>query len=109
MSFSLPPIVKLAERLLVDIEQAVRSFARYHKYAIGADLRREAMKVVRYTHRAWRQRAAQLDWTRRVVKVVRKLHAGKVTAHWLWVALSRVAAGEDVEQVMRDYGWERKP
>lgn len=27
--------------------------------------------------------------------------------HWLWVALSRVAAGQDVEQVMRDYGWER--
>lgn len=38
-----------------------------------------------------------------------KLHANKATAHWLWVALSRVAAGEDVEQVMRDYGWERKP
>lgn len=36
-----------------------------------------------------------------------KLHAGKATAHWLWVALSRVAAGEDVEQVMRDYGWEK--
>lgn len=73
MSFSLPPIVKLAERLLVDIEQAVRGFARYHKYAIGADLRREAMKVVRLTHRAWRQRNAQLDWTRRLVKAVDNL------------------------------------
>lgn len=38
-----------------------------------------------------------------------KLHANKATAHWLWVALSRAAAGEDVEQVMRDYGWVRKP
>lgn len=44
---------------------------------------------------------------REVVATVTKLHKGKVFAHWLWVALSRVAAGEDVEQVMRDYGWER--
>lgn len=28
--------------------------------------------------------------------------------HWLWVALSRVAAGEPVYQVMRDYGWVRE-
>lgn len=49
---------------------------------------------------------------REVVATVTKLHKGKVFAHWLWVALSRVAAGEDVEpvdDVMRDYGWERKP
>lgn len=45
--------------------------------------------------------------SRRIVEIVTKLHAGKATAHWLWVALSRVAAGEDVEQVMRDYGWEK--
>lgn len=43
--------------------------------------------------------------SRRIVEVVRKLHAGKVTPHWLWVALCRVAAGEPVDQVMRDYGW----
>lgn len=39
MTFALPPIAKLAERLQLDIEQAVRGFPRFHKYALGADLR----------------------------------------------------------------------
>ncbi|TAA42509.1 four helix bundle protein [Pseudoxanthomonas winnipegensis] len=66
--FQLPPIVKTAERLLVDIEQAVRRFPRYHRYQIGADLRRQAMAVYRDADRAWRdrqhqaERVAQLVW-----------------------------------------------
>jgi hypothetical protein len=36
VSFTLPPVVKQAERLLVEIELAVRRFPRYHKYALGA-------------------------------------------------------------------------
>lgn len=39
MSFSLPPIVKAAERLLLEIELAVRRFPRYHKYTHGTHLR----------------------------------------------------------------------
>lgn len=46
--------------------------------------------------------------SRRIVEIVTKLHAGRTTAHWLWVALSRVAAGEPVDEVMRDYGWVRE-
>ena len=42
MSFSLPPIVKAAERLLLEIEQAVRRFPRYHKYTHGTRLREQA-------------------------------------------------------------------
>src|SRR6185437_6638431 len=70
MSFSLPPIVKLAERLLVDIEQAVRRFARFHKYSFGADLRAQAMKVARLAHRAWRDRARQAEWVGQLVWAV---------------------------------------
>ncbi len=54
MTFQLPPIVKLAERILLDIEQAVRRFPRYHRYSVGADLRSQAMEVARLGHRAWR-------------------------------------------------------
>jgi ParB family chromosome partitioning protein len=35
MVHQLPPIVKLSERLLREIELAVRQFARYHKYTLG--------------------------------------------------------------------------
>ena len=56
----LPPIVKLAERVLLDIEKAVRRFPRYHRYTLGADLRREATAVFRCAHRAWRDRNYKL-------------------------------------------------
>ncbi len=63
MSFELPPIVRLAERLLLEIELAVRAFPRYHKYAVGAELREQARNAARLTHRAWRDRARQAEWT----------------------------------------------
>ncbi|MGE4072704.1 MAG: four helix bundle protein [Lysobacterales bacterium] len=63
----LPPITKIAERLLCDIEQAVRGFARYHKYSLGSDLRAQAMTVVRTCHRAWRERARQAHWINELV------------------------------------------
>jgi uncharacterized membrane-anchored protein YjiN (DUF445 family) len=54
MSIDAPPIVKLTETVLVEVELAVRSFPRYHKYSVGADLRRDAREVARAAIRAWR-------------------------------------------------------
>ena len=62
MSYQVPPIVRLAQRLQVDIENAVRRFARYHKYTLGTDLRASAMQVALFANRAWRDRARQLAW-----------------------------------------------
>jgi hypothetical protein len=67
MSFALPPIAKAAERLQLEIEQAVRAFPRYHKYALGSDLREQARTVVRLCHRAWRDRPRQRHWTEQLV------------------------------------------
>ncbi len=67
MAFDLPPIAKTAERLLVEIEQAVRAFPRYHKYAIGQDLRTQAMAIARLCNRAWRDRPRQLHWTDQLI------------------------------------------
>ena len=47
-----PPLYRQAQRLLLLIEEAVRQFSRYHKYTIGSDLRRDAKRVMRLTHRA---------------------------------------------------------
>ncbi|MEN6538887.1 MAG: four helix bundle protein [Mizugakiibacter sp.] len=73
MAFDLPPIAKAAERLLVEIEQAVRAFPRCHKYVIGKDLREQAMLVVRLCHRAWRDRSQQARWTAELVWAIDEL------------------------------------
>jgi len=46
------PIWRDANRLLLEIERAVRQFPRYHKYTVGADLRRQSMYVCRMLVRA---------------------------------------------------------
>jgi hypothetical protein len=46
------PLWRDALQLAVLIEEAVRGVPRYHKYAIGADLRRQAMAVCRLIIRA---------------------------------------------------------
>jgi hypothetical protein len=45
MTYQAPPVVKLSESLLVEIERVVRAFPRYHKYTVGAELRADARKV----------------------------------------------------------------
>jgi len=47
MTIATPPIVRLAERLLVDVELAVSKWPRAHRYLSGADLRRAAMRVAK--------------------------------------------------------------
>jgi len=87
MSFESPPIVKLSERVLLEIEVAVRSFPRYHKYAVGSELREQARDVARAAHRAWRDRARQGQWLADLVfaiddlkltlQIAQRLHAFK--------------------------------
>ena len=56
-----PEITALARRLMLDIEQAVRGFARFHKYQLGARLRDQAMNLAVLANRAWRDRRRQLE------------------------------------------------
>jgi hypothetical protein len=37
-----PPIIKLAERIVLQLEITVRGFSRYHKYTLGTELRQQA-------------------------------------------------------------------
>jgi hypothetical protein len=57
MNRELPPIAKLAMRVLACVEEAVTRFPRKHRYTLGSDLRSRAMAVARATHRAWRDQA----------------------------------------------------
>ena len=65
-----PPIVRLAERLVVQTEEAVRGFSRYHKYSLGTDLRQQSQEVYRLAHRAWRDKSRQLEWLTQLVWAV---------------------------------------
>jgi hypothetical protein len=42
-----------------------------------------------------------------ILRTYLRLHAGKLGAHWMWVALQRIAAGEGEAAVMDDYGYSR--
>lgn len=69
----LPEIARKAERLTVEIENAVRGFARYQKYTIGTDLRMAAMLVVKVCNRVWRDRSRQQHWVSQLVWAVDEL------------------------------------
>lgn len=70
MSYTLPPIVKAAERLMLEIEQAVRRFPRYHKYTHGTRLREQAMAIAQLAHRAWRDQQHRATWTTKLIWAV---------------------------------------
>ena len=78
--YQLPPIIKAAQRLLVDIEQFVRGFDRYHKYQIGTDLRRAASTVLQLASRAWRDHAHKRRWLGQLVWAVDELKQHMQTA-----------------------------
>lgn len=70
MTPAAPPIVQLAGRLLLELEQIVRGFPRFHKYEVGAELRAIARTVTRCAHRAWRDHGHRADWVDRLVFAV---------------------------------------
>lgn len=59
MNRELPPIAKLAMRVLACVEEAVTRFPRRHRYTLGSDLRNRAMAVARAAHMAWRDQGGR--------------------------------------------------
>jgi hypothetical protein len=53
------PLWRDGNRLLLEVERAVRNFPRYHKYTLGADLRRQAMCICQAIARAAQERDAK--------------------------------------------------
>ncbi len=70
MAYDLPPIARLAQRLLVDIEQVVATFPRKHRYGLGEELRSNARDAARLCNRAWRDKPRQRHWTEQLVWAV---------------------------------------
>lgn len=61
MAPGLPSIVKLASRLMLEVEVAVSRFTRAHRYTIGAELRAQIFEISAMTQEAWRDRARRAE------------------------------------------------
>lgn len=46
---------------------------------------------------------------REVLETYRKLHEGKLGAHWLWVVIEQIAAGIPEPEAMREFGYYETP
>jgi hypothetical protein len=64
------PIWRDSNRLVVEVELAVRNFARYHKYTLGTDLRRQAMGIMRLLTRALHDDTQRLRYVKRLVLAI---------------------------------------
>lgn len=109
---AIPPIAKLSERLHLEVEEAVRRFARYHRYQVGADLRRQVAEVRRLVDRAWRDRAQQLHWTEQLVWAIDELRLTMQLGSQLR-AFASFAVFEALIRLTEDLGrqvggWERQ-
>ena len=62
-----------AEQLMVQTEQAVGQFSRYHRYNLGQDLRQLARQVLSYVTHGINQKAQRCQWVERLVLVIDKL------------------------------------
>lgn len=51
MDYKRLPIWREVNKLMVAIEQAVKSFPRYHKYTLGSELRTNAHRLCQVVHR----------------------------------------------------------
>ena len=100
MRHALPPIVKLAERLMADIEIAVAHFPRRHRYTVGARLSEQIFEVTFHAHEAWRDRehrgehqgqlSISIDRLKLRMQLAQQVHAFASFAQF--EALARVAA-----------------
>ena len=64
------PIWRDANNLLLEMEQAVRHFPRYHKYTLGTEMRQQAMLICKLVSRSWRDKAHIMDTLPLLVEAV---------------------------------------
>ncbi|TDO99938.1 hypothetical protein [Marinomonas balearica] len=60
------PIWRDAEKLMLEVEQAVRHFPRYHKYTLGSELRQLATQSIN-------QKEMRTSWVKRLQIYIEEL------------------------------------
>ncbi len=97
------PVWRDANLLLVEVEQAVRGFSRYHKYSVGTALRTTALRLCQAIHRAYSRQQSQCKMVQHVaelsddlklhIQLARELQAFKSFAQFQRVAELAVSIG----------------
>jgi hypothetical protein len=92
------PIWRDANLLMLEIEQAVRGFARYHKYTIGSELRATALRLCQTIHRAYSRKHSRHRLVQQVSELVDDLKmqiqlARELKAFQNFAQFQRVAEG----------------
>jgi len=105
------PIWRDASQLLVMIEQAVRHFPRYHKYALGTEMRQQAMRVCRLIVRAYHDKENRVTQVQRLndavddlkiqIQLAKELMAFRHFQEFEAIATLAVAVGK------QSGGWKR--
>ncbi len=64
------PILRDANQLLLETEQIVRHFPRYHKYTLGSELRTQVFKINQLLARAWQYKEQTQYYLQRVIRAI---------------------------------------
>jgi hypothetical protein len=64
------PIWRDANLLMLELEQAVRGFPRYHKYTVGSEIRATVLRVCQTIHRAHSRRQSRVQLLQQLVELV---------------------------------------
>jgi hypothetical protein len=111
MTYGLPPIVKLAEGLMGELERAVVYFPRRYRYTVGARLSEEALQVAMDAHGAWRDQqnealllrlSESIDRLKLRMQLAQQVHAFASFAQF--EALARVV----IDLGKQCGGWQKK-
>lgn len=100
---TLPPILRLAERLTCDCEMAVKGFDRYYRYTVGTDIRQQAMHIWRLANRAWLDKARQTEYLQQLSMAVDDIKLTLILAKRLQIFAS-VAQFESLSLLAVDIG-----
>ena len=73
MTHFAPPVVKAAERILLEVEQAVRRWPRAYRYEVGRELRAHALSLAVTANLAWREPSRRAEHVRALVEGVERL------------------------------------
>ncbi len=86
------PIYREYRHVLLETEQSVLHFLRYHKYGVGVDLRRQAMTIMRRVQRACFDKPKQIEpckrWCGRWT-----ISKSAFNGRWRWVRLPPAPKG----------------
>ena len=64
------PILRDARLMMVEVERIVKDFPRYHKYALGSQLRKKAMQIYQLVSRVIQHKQNRKRWIESLIYAV---------------------------------------